>query len=65
MVEMREVKPARPKKSRAGLWAAALAGLAAGALAGWYARDFLAVNACLEAAGAWAAPGVCVGAPPR
>jgi hypothetical protein len=41
------------------------AALFLGAVAGWYARDFFAVNACLDAGGAWAAPGVCQGAPPR
>jgi hypothetical protein len=50
-----------------GLWIglAVVLGLALGALAGWFARDFFAVNACLEMGGAWTAPGVCVGAPPR
>jgi hypothetical protein len=42
-----------------------IASLALGALAGWFARDFFAVNACLEMGGAWTAPGVCVGVPAR
>jgi len=65
MAEAKESRPVRPKKNRAGLWFAGVAGLILGLLAGWYARDFLAVTACLNAGGAWTAPGVCVGAPPR
>lgn len=47
------------------LWLVGAVALFAGAVLGWYARDFFAVNACLDAGGAWTAPGVCIGAPPR
>ena len=40
---------------------AAFLGLSAGILVGWFARDFFAVDACLDAGGAWKAPGYCVG----
>lgn len=50
------------RKGSTMAWLAAAAFFAIGALAGWYARDFFAVNACLEAGGSWTAPGVCVGA---
>lgn len=55
----------RRKSGRPLVWLAAVLALSLGLLAGWYARDFFAVNACLDAGGAWAAPGVCMGAPPR
>jgi hypothetical protein len=45
------------------LWIVGLAALGLGLLAGWYMRDFMAVNACLDAGGAWTSPGVCIGAP--
>ena len=41
---------------------AAVLSLSAGALAGWHARDFLAVDACLDAGGAWKGRGYCAGA---
>jgi len=49
------------------LWLIGVVALVAGLVAGWYARDFLAVNACLDAGGSWTNPGVCIGAlaPPR
>ncbi|MBY0563577.1 MAG: hypothetical protein K2P58_05245 [Hyphomonadaceae bacterium] len=50
------------RKGRPLVWLAAIVFLAVGVVAGWYARDFFAVNACLDAGGAWTAPGVCVGA---
>lgn len=53
------------RKGGLGRWLAAALALALGVLLGWFARDFFAVNACLDASGAWAAPGVCLGAPPR
>jgi hypothetical protein len=64
---MTAVKEAVERAKRSGrplLWMAGLAGLFIGVLAGWYARDFMAVNACLDAGGGWIKPGVCVGAPP-
>lgn len=60
-MEARKIE-AKPKRSRVVLGAAAIAALALGALLGWYARDFFAVNACLDAGGSWANPGVCIGA---
>lgn len=65
MTPAKNPKSGAPRKSRPLLWASVAAALAAGAAAGWFARDFFAVNACLDAGGAWTAPGVCVGAPPR
>lgn len=62
----KEVTIQPPKRaSRPLAWLTAALFLAIGALGGWFARDFFAVNACLDAGGAWTAPGVCVGAPPR
>jgi len=57
----------KPPRGRALLWFVGLLALAAGLIAGWYARDFFAVNACLDAGGSWTNPGVCIGAlgPPR
>lgn len=66
MTEARQDKrpaPAPKRQSHPMLWMVGLAALAVGALAGWYMRDFMAVNACLDAGGAWTQPGVCVGAP--
>ncbi len=65
-MSMTTSKETRPKaaKGRPLLWFAVVLALIAGAVAGWYARDFTAVNACLDAGGGWIAPGVCVGAPP-
>lgn len=63
MAGTKEIIEKARRPGRALGWLVALAALAAGAIAGWYARDFFAVNACLDAAGAWTAPGVCVGAP--
>lgn len=67
MTPARETKPGTPRKPGRPLlvWTVGVTALAAGAMAGWFLRDFLAVNACLDAYGAWTAPGVCVGAPPR
>jgi hypothetical protein len=50
-------------RGRPLLWLVGVTALALGLVLGWYARDFFAVNACLDAGGAWAQPGVCVGAP--
>lgn len=64
---MATVKEAVARAKRSGwplLWLVAVAALIVGVLAGWYARDFMAVNACLDAGGGWIKPGVCVGAPP-
>ena len=49
------------------LWIVGVVALVAGLMAGWHERDFLAVNACLDAGGSWTNPGVCIGAlaPPR
>jgi len=66
MTETRQDKGPGPVPKRQGhpmLWMVGLVALGLGVLAGWYMRDFMAVNACLDAAGAWTAPGVCVGAP--
>ncbi len=63
MASTKETRPRTPK-GRSLLWLAVVLALIAGAVAGWYARDFTAVNACLDAGGGWIAPGVCVGAPP-
>lgn len=65
MAGPKNVKVEAPKKARPLLWLIGVAALVAGAAAGWFARDFMAVTACLDAGGAWAAPGVCMGAPPR
>lgn len=65
MAEARGAKAGPPPKGRPLIWFVGLVMLCAGAAGGWFARDFMAVNACLDAAGAWTAPGVCVGAPPR
>ena len=43
-------------------WIVAVGALTAGLIIGWYARDFFAVNACLDAGGGWTNPGVCIGA---
>jgi hypothetical protein len=43
-------------------WIIGLGALIAGIILGWYARDFFAVNACLDAGGSWTNPGVCIGA---
>jgi hypothetical protein len=53
---------AKPKRSQLFLSVAVGVSLALGALLGWYARDFFAVNACLDAGGSWTNPGVCIGA---
>lgn len=53
---------AKVPRGRLFLWIVALAALASGLVMGWYARDFLAVNACLDAGGSWTNPGVCIGA---
>lgn len=45
-------------------WIVGLGALVAGIILGWYARDFFAVNACLDAGGGWTNPGVCIGARP-
>ncbi len=65
MVGPKDTKTAR--RSGSGhpmLWLVGALALLAGLIAGWYARDFTAVNACLDAGGGWIKPGVCVGAPP-
>jgi hypothetical protein len=66
---MAETKDARLKvpRGRPLLGLVGALALFAGLVAGWYARDFFAVNACLDAGGAWTNPGVCIGAlaPPR
>jgi len=57
--------PKRPVQRRGGhpvRWTVGLLALIAGLVIGWYARDFFAVNACLDAGGAWTNPGVCIGA---
>jgi len=64
MAAVKETVERAKRSGRPLLWVVALAGLAAGLLAGWFARDFMAVNACLDAGGGWIKPGVCVGAPP-
>jgi hypothetical protein len=51
-------------RGRPLLWLVGALALVVGLLAGWYARDFFAVNACLDAGGGWTNPGVCIGAPP-
>ena len=63
-------EPKRPALKSGGHpvhWIVGVGGLVAGLVLGWYARDFLAVNACLDAGGSWTNPGVCIGAlaPPR
>lgn len=58
-------KSARKSGVSPMFWIIGLAAIAAGLVVGWYARDFFAVNACLDAGGSWANPGVCIGAPPR
>ena len=66
MTEARQEKrpePVRKRQGRPMLWIVGLAALGLGILAGWYMRDFMAVNACLDAGGAWTSPGVCIGAP--
>ncbi len=65
MTAGKEVRIGGPKRGRPLRWILSAAMLFAGAVAGWYARDFFAVNACLDAGGGWTKPGVCVGAPPR
>jgi hypothetical protein len=44
------------------LWAACAIALVAGAAAGWFARDFMAVDMCLDAGGVWRSGGYCLGA---
>jgi hypothetical protein len=46
------------------LWLVGLLALIAGLVTGWSARDFFAVDDCLDAGGAWTNPGVCIGARP-
>lgn len=63
-------EPKRPVRKSGGhplRWIVGVGALAAGLVLGWYARDFFAVNACLDAGGSWTNPGVCIGAlaPPR
>lgn len=53
----------RVPRGRPLLWLVGIVALVVGVIVGWYARDFFAVNACLDAGGAWTQPGVCVGAP--
>lgn len=53
---------AKPRRSRLMAGVAVGLALAVGAVLGWYARDFFAVNACLDAGGGWTNPGVCIGA---
>ncbi len=57
-------KPAPKRRGNPMLWIVGAGALAAGLILGWYARDFTAVKACLDAGGGWISPGVCVGAPP-
>ena len=51
-----------PKRGRLVPTLVAAVALAVGLVLGWYARDFFAVNACLDAGGSWTNPGVCIGA---
>lgn len=68
---MTEIKATRPEPPKRAKKSRPMAGVIwgglflVGVLVGWFARDFMAVNACLDAGGAWTMPGVCVGAPPR
>jgi hypothetical protein len=62
MAEMEETRP-KPR-GRSLLWLVGLLALIAGLVTGWSARDFFAVDACLDAGGAWTNPGVCIGARP-
>lgn len=55
-------RSARRRGVRSIFWIVGVGALVAGVIIGWYARDFLAVNACLDAGGSWTNPGVCIGA---
>jgi hypothetical protein len=55
-------KPVRKSGVGPMFWIIGLGALIAGIILGWYARDFFAVNACLDAGGSWTNPGVCIGA---